>query len=89
MDKFRTKAGRLTDYAFSCGYIEKVEINEDKYVILSKDSCYHVKAINWEIKTSGEPVWNDTDKSRVWLSCRTLTEARKLYAGEIRRLKNV
>lgn len=53
--KFRTKAGKLTRYAFCCGYIEQKEINTDnRGTIALEPNGYHVKGFRngihfWEI----------------------------------------
>lgn len=42
--RFKTKAGRLTFYAFACGYIER---KEDKNLTLDlwhEGACFHVRA---------------------------------------------
>lgn len=66
MPKFRTTRGRLTSYAFACGYIEQKE-NENVRTELYKDGCYHVRQF---------------DKSynrRLWECFDGLQEARKFY----------
>jgi hypothetical protein len=68
MNKFRTKAGRLTHYALACGYIERKETETIKIDLWHEGSCFHVRAHDFNIHT------------RIfWESFNTLTNARKFY----------
>ena len=55
LDKFRTKTGLLTRYAFCCGYVEQYEKDNNNRLTLSKEpNDYHVKGfVNavhvWEV----------------------------------------
>ena len=52
---FRTKAGKLTRYAFACGYIEQYENDDDnRLTLLREPNDYHVKGFingkhTWEV----------------------------------------
>jgi hypothetical protein len=65
--QFRTKAGRLTPYAFACGYIEQIS-TPTKQLKLERDGCYHVKSYNFAEHTR-----------LCWECFDTLTEARSYY----------
>lgn len=65
---FRTKANRLTVYAFACGYIEETKHNGIE-LQLYKEGCYHVRMHDF----------ND-HKHISWDSYPTLTQARKRYS---------
>lgn len=62
-NKFYRKNGSLTLYAFSCGYIERLENKNHDRIDLSKDGNWHVKST-----INGKFVWEVFD---------SLTEARK------------
>ena len=52
--KFRTKRGLLTVYSYSCGYIDRKEINSDNRATLELDCIWHVKGFKngthfWEV----------------------------------------
>lgn len=70
--KFYNKDDSLTMYSLACGYIEKEQVDHGKNYVsltLEKDSaCYHVKLNS-----------NLEGFVRVWESFDTLTEARKFY----------
>lgn len=73
MDKFRTKTGRLTPYAFACGYIEKRAMlgPNDRTVEIFQyggTAHYNVRAHD---HTTGQRLF--------WETFRTLSEARKHY----------
>jgi hypothetical protein len=67
--RFKTKAGRLTPYAFACGYLERRPLASGADVTLwGEHGCYHVRA-------------HGPDGRIFWDSFHTLTEARKRYAN--------
>jgi len=68
-NKFRTKAGRLTPYAFACGYIE-----EKTYGTIEIKLC-HNGGVGYDVRAY------DTEKKerRFWETFETLTEARRHY----------
>lgn len=52
--KFKTKRGKLTIYAFICGYIEIKESDADNRASLELDCIWHVKGFKngvrfWEV----------------------------------------
>lgn len=62
--RLKTEAGRLTRYAFSCGYVERYENNDNNYLILSRaPNDYHVKGF--------------IDNKHLWLIFDHVAEARK------------
>tara|TARA_R110000868_G_scaffold411455_1_gene704222 strand:+ start:1448 stop:1690 length:243 start_codon:yes stop_codon:yes gene_type:complete len=68
MNKFRTKAGRLTHYALACGYIEMKEKENLRLELWHEGACFHVKAHDFNIH------------NRVfWESFNTLKNARRFY----------
>lgn len=67
MLKFYDKRGNLTNYALSCGYIERKEKNNVS-ITLWKEGCYHVRKVN-----------NFLCKRIFWESFDKLTDARKFY----------
>lgn len=75
--KFRTKAGLLTPYALTCGYIQRAS-DTGEYVssrrcvdLWHEGACYHVR------------YWDDGRK--FWVGFPTLGEARKCWSGVVRR----
>ena len=74
MDKFRTKAGRLTPYAFACGYIETKE-SGGVTLSLFVDGCTHVQARSDE---KGRFLWECFD---------TITQGRRFFDAQARQLK--
>lgn len=65
-DLFHDSRGRLTPYAFACGYIQ--EFSHDGNVVhLYKDGCWHVKAYD----SGGDRIF--------WDSFQTLREARRRF----------
>lgn len=72
-DRFHDSRGRLTPYAFACGYIQKFSHNGVE-VQLYKDGSWHVRA-------------HDDDGNRIfWDSFPTLGEARRRFEGFKREL---
>ena len=73
MRALRTAKGRLTAYAFMCGYIEKRPLKgyADAQVTLWHEGgpLYHVRAHD-----------HKTGERLFWTSVETLTEARAIYA---------
>lgn len=66
--KFTTKRGRLTAYAFNCGYVEYRLLEDNSSITLWKEhNVYHVRMHH---KYHGRIFWD---------SFPTLTEARKRY----------
>ena len=63
---FYCKNGDLTDYALSCGYIQKKEIGNKIVKLFKEHTTYHITVIETGIKSK-------------WLSFDKLTEARKEY----------
>jgi hypothetical protein len=74
IDKFRTKAGRLTPYALACGYIEKHEADNVTTTLWHEGGIlYHVRQHDFG---RGARVF--------WESFERLTDARKCYDKAIR-----
>ena len=54
-DKFKMENGKLTRYAFACGYIERIDINDNnRGHICLEPNGYHVKGFQngchfWDI----------------------------------------
>jgi hypothetical protein len=72
-DRFHDSRGRLTPYAFACGYIQEFSHNGVE-VKLYKEGCWHVRA-------------HDDDGNRIfWDSFQTLGEARRRFEGFRREL---
>lgn len=64
---YYTKQGRLTDYALSCGYIEKKEIGSVNVTLWKEYGTYHIRA-------------HDQEKGRIfWDSTNRLLTARMIY----------
>ena len=74
MDKFKTKAGRLTPYALACGYIETIETG-DVTLSLFLDGCTHVQARSDE---KGRFLWECFD---------TITQGRRFFDAQARQLR--
>lgn len=73
MNKFKTKAGRLTPYALACGYIETKQAG-GATVSLFLDGCAHVQARN--------------DNGRfLWECFETITQARRFFDSQVKQLK--
>ena len=53
--RFKTKDGRVTRYAFLCGYVEQKEIDEDNRITMSLEpNGFHIKGFKngkhfWEV----------------------------------------
>lgn len=56
LPKLRTTRGKLTIYAFKCGYMETFYIDEDNRVSLSLDGTWHIKGL-----TNGNRFWDVFD----------------------------
>lgn len=64
--KFKTKDGFLNSYAFSCGYVEKYEIDTNNRKTMYKEyNCFHVNGF-----LNGIHFWKSFD---------TLLGAKKYY----------
>jgi hypothetical protein len=64
--QFYTSNGFLTSYAFNCGYVERLEVNENNRKTMFKEhNTFHVNGFN--------------NSSHFWESFDTLTEAKKYY----------
>lgn len=78
--KFYTKAGLLTRYGFSCGYVEKCEpkpgVNLEMWM---EHNTFHVRAHNHN-SPGGRIFWDVFDGDE-------LTKARKRYSHAKRELK--
>lgn len=74
---FYTKDGWLTEYALCCGYVERIDHN-DQWLSLWKEGCYHVRWYNFE-----------THKRICWESFDTLTEAREFFTEKARELEQM
>lgn len=73
MDKFRNSKGRLTHYAFACGYIERKETESVRLELWHEGACFHVKAHNF------------AEHCRLfWESFHTLGEARRFFDKQSR-----
>lgn len=76
-DRFRTKASRLTPYAFACGYIEQFE-QDGKQVTL-----WHEGGPNYHVR-----MHDFNEHERVfWDTFTKLTLARKCFDSAKRQLK--
>jgi hypothetical protein len=79
--KFFNKGGWLSPYALGCGYVERVSarnIKEIEVELYKEHGTYHVRVHDRR---------NDASVNRarqVWLSFRTLTEARKQFKAFVR-----
>ena len=68
--KLTTKNGKLTAYAFACGYVERKEKDDDNRLTLSKEhGAFHLRGF-----IGGVHVWECPD---------TLTAARKMMRSLI------
>lgn len=66
MNQFRTTRGRLTAYAFGCGYLEKRTQGTCETVLWREHGVYHVRQVS--------------DGRRVfWQTFRQLGTARRLF----------
>lgn len=75
VDPFRTKAGRLTPWAFACGYLEQVDRDGRRITLWAEGDCYHVRAHDF-----------DTHTRLFWRSYERLTEARADFDRSLRAL---
>lgn len=64
--RLRDGRGRLTAYAFACGYCEREERNGVRFSLWQEHGVYHVQRF---------------DGVRTWETARTLTAARKILAA--------
>jgi hypothetical protein len=68
---FYNKSGQLSNYGFSCGYVEKKENKETRFTkqMYKEHNCFHVK------------VSKDGFKAHIWetFDSNELTKARKFY----------
>ncbi|HBO9091777.1 TPA: hypothetical protein NH971_000923 [Pseudomonas aeruginosa] len=75
---FRQKNG-LTRYAFTCGYIQRVEVKrgstETRVDLWHEGACFHVRA----------HVFNGAGRL-FWESFHSITEAREFWHGEVWRI---
>jgi len=69
--KFYTLKGYLTDYALSCGYVEKLKDNNITLELYKEHCVYHVRKHN-----------NITGERIFWKSFESLTEARDFFIKE-------
>lgn len=76
MLKFYIKTGELSEYSFSCGYIQREEKNGIQ-LDLYHDGCYHVRAYDF-----------DNHDRLFWDGFPTLTEARKSFRKDRTALNN-
>lgn len=76
MTKYYTKAGRLTPYALSCGYVEQEEHNNIQTTLWLSHGAYHVRQHDYG------------GRGRItWESFRSLVAARKRYSALVRQSK--
>lgn len=68
LERFRIKSGELSQYAFVCGYLQQIELDNTRLTLWHEGACYHVRAHEFEGR--GRLFWN---------SFESLTEARKCY----------
>ena len=74
MDKFKTKAGRLTPYALACGYIDTKRAG-GVTLSLCLDGGTHVQA-------------RSDDKGRfLWETFDTITQGRRFFDAQARQLR--
>lgn len=62
-----TKAGRVSEYGMSCGYVEAFENDHGRVRLYREHGCYHVRGVLFS--------------ERVVESGPSLVEARKLFDG--------
>jgi hypothetical protein len=68
-DKFKTKNGNLTPYAFACGYVQEKESNGIKVKLWHEGGpLYHVMAFDF-----------NRSKRLFWESFERLSDARAFY----------
>jgi hypothetical protein len=68
-NKFRNKKGRLTPYAFACGYVEQKDLNGVQITLWNEGGpCYHVRAHDF-----------NTHERVFWESFPRLSDARRLF----------
>jgi len=66
--KLTTKNGKLTGYAFACGYVESKEKDDDNRLTLSKEhGAFHIRGF-----LGGVHIWECPDN---------LTEGRKMICS--------
>ncbi len=53
---FYTESGKLTPYAFACGYCEKQSVNDNSKTLYKEHKTYHVISI-----INGIRVWDSFD----------------------------
>jgi len=68
MPHFKNKDGSLTEYSFTCGYIQTQTKDNVRTQLYFEGACYHVRAF-----------CEDTGKRLYWDSYRLLTNARSVY----------
>jgi hypothetical protein len=67
--KFRTKSGRLTRYAFGCGYVEQKQHDDGSVTSIYWESCcFHVRRYDYV-----------NHKRILWETAVNLKDARKLF----------
>lgn len=73
--------GELSYYGLSCGYVERVENDENEQITeLYFDGVYHVRLIDKRAPNFGSNDFNKgLDCGRFWLSFESLTLARRIY----------
>lgn len=89
--------GELSAYGLACGYLEQSPDNGNgDSVELRHDGCYHVHIREAGVTVDSEtriPFWIDSDEgSKIradWHTFDTLTEARRFYRSESRRLSKI
>jgi hypothetical protein len=86
----RNKDGSVSPYGFACGYEELKSVDDFGFkasVSLYKEhNMFHIKAINWFLREEGKTNWNESNGFRVWKSSESLTEARKIFKQECKRV---
>jgi len=75
--KFYTSSGWLSEYALSCGYVERYD-NGEEWLTLWKEGCYHVRHHDFI-----------SDKRICWESFDTLNEARKFFRTQSKELRQL
>lgn len=89
----KNKNGSISAYGFACGYVETKDngavLNSDdsKNVELYREhGVYHIRAFNWSLREFDNLDWNASNGFRIWYSVESLSEARKIFKQECRKL---
>ena len=88
----KNKNGSISAYGFACGHVEARDNGISYKLAESKNAelyfehgAYHIRAFNYNLYTSVIQEWN-TNGFRIWYSTESLSEARKIFKQECRKL---